>query len=431
MVRGRMGAILAATVLLGGVLALAPAAPARAAGPCGDSEAKPGTVIREVPWHQKWLTPERVWPFATGAGQTVAVLDTGVDGTHPQLTGQVQAGFDLLLNKDNAANVDCISHGTAVASLIAARKSDDVGFHGLAPDARILPVRLSNVDPASDPDGPKQPTAAMVARAITWAATHGATVIDVSSALTGPDLQLQEAVRQAVAAGIVVVAAAGDQRDTNLAADPPTYPAAYDGVLGVGSVDQGYARSGNSNIGPYVQVMAPGDGTVAATRISGYQLWTGTSIAAATVAATAALVRQAWPKLAPRDVVKRILATADPTPGGQHGIAYGHGIVDPYRAVTEQLGHRVPAGVPEFTPPSSGTAGTGHADWWDRTAKIAVVAAGSAAFLMLVVAAAAVVVPKGRRRRWRPTRSPRPMDRPETPVDDDSDGQPFAVPKPH
>ena len=296
----RMWATLVAAVLLGTALALQPEAPANAADPCGNNAANPGRVVRDIPWQQKWLAPERVWPLATGAGQTVAVIDSGVDGTHPQLAGHVLAGFDVLRNAPDD-NVDCISHGTAVASLIAARRSDEVGFHGLAPGAQILPVRVTDVDPASDPTGPKQPTAKALATAIAWAVAHDATVIDVSPALTVDDPQLRAAVEQARQAGIVVVAAVGDQHNPAYATDPPTYPAAYPGVIGVGAVGIGFTRTGNSNVGPYVRVTAPGDATLAATRQSGYQDWTGTSIAAATVAGTAALVRQAWPGLGPDD----------------------------------------------------------------------------------------------------------------------------------
>src|SRR5689334_20141520 len=138
----RTWAVLAATAVtatFGTVLAVVPAGPARAAGECGSDEVKPGETIKDIPWQQKWLDPEQVWPFATGVGQTVAVIDTGVDGTHPQLKGRVQPGFDVLRNAaDN--NVDCTAHGTAVASLIAGQKADDVGFHGLAPDAQIMPI---------------------------------------------------------------------------------------------------------------------------------------------------------------------------------------------------------------------------------------------------------------------------------------------------
>jgi len=427
--RGRLvRAALIAVTTVSATLVFAPAAPVQAADPCGDGGAKPAEPIKDVPWQQKWLSPDRVWPFATGVGQTVAVIDTGVDGTHDQMQGQVLPGFDIVERHPDNRNVDCVGHGTAVASLIAAKASNAVGFHGLAPDAKILPIRVSNVDPGSDQHGPKQPGPAAVAEAINLAVDNHATVIDVSPSLQFPDPALEAAVRKALDAGVVVVAAAGDVHDANKAVDDNTYPAALDGVIGVGAVDAGFGRSGNSNIGPYVKVTAPGDGTVAATRIAGHQGWTGTSIAAATVAATAALVRQAWPRLKPNEVALRITATADPAPGGQLGMAYGHGIVDPYRAVTEKTVKGVPAAVPGVAAPSIDPAAVERTDWWRWTSTVALIATGAAAFLLIVVGALAVVLPRGRRQRWRPKRAPRPVE-PVTAGDEADDI--FAVPRPH
>src|SRR4051794_1266704 len=127
---GRRVAALAVLVLLGAVVAT----PARAAPAACQSPAEPGRVIEQIPWPQRWLAPERVWPFSTGAGVRVAVVDSGSDAGHPQLKGQVLKGFDML-GGGTEGTVDCISHGTAVASIIAARRQPGVGFAGLAPGA--------------------------------------------------------------------------------------------------------------------------------------------------------------------------------------------------------------------------------------------------------------------------------------------------------
>jgi type VII secretion-associated serine protease mycosin len=382
--------------------------PTAQANPCGSAAGAPGQVVRDVPWQQRWLDPERVWPLATGAGQTVAVIDSGTDGRHPQLIDHVARGFDVLRHAPDD-NVDCLSHGTAVASLIAGQELPNVGLRGLAPGARILPVRVTDVDPSTDPNGPRQPAPATVAEAIRWATGHGATVIDVSPAFAVDDPQLRSAVGAALAAGIVVVAAVGDRHDPAHLHDPPTYPAAYDGVIGVGAVDQAFNRAPASGIGPQVTVSAPGDGVLAATRISGHQTWTGTSIAAAFVAATAALVREAWPGLGPQQIAERIAATADPTPGGQLAAQYGRGIVDPYRAVTEQVAGQVagrrPATVSGLPAPQADPAAQAKARWWRRTSTAALVGTGAAALALLLIIAVAIVAPRGRTRRWRPTKA--------------------------
>jgi membrane-anchored mycosin MYCP len=397
---------------------------------CTTGAAGPGQLIRDVPWQQTWLDPERVWPFATGAGQVVAVIDSGADGTHPQLRGRVLPGYDVLRSTPDD-NADCLSHGTAVASLIAAQQVPDVGLRGLAPDAQILPIRVTDVDPSTDQDGPRQPTPSMVATAIRWATAHHATVIDVSPSFRIDDPGLREAVDAAQAAGIVVVAAVGDRHNPTYLRDDVTYPAGYDGVIGVGAVDRTFIRAATSDVGPHVLVCAPGDEVVAATRITGHQAWSGSSIAAASVAATVALVRQAWPGLRPNEVADRIVATADPAPGGQQGPQYGHGIVDPYRAVTEQVSGQQPVRIDGLPAPKADPAAQAHVGWWRSTSHLALITAGSGVVALAVVVAVALVAPQGRHRQWRPQRAAvtRQAPDPEADLLPDDDGDLFALPE--
>jgi membrane-anchored mycosin MYCP len=395
-----------------------------AASPCQAGAATPGEIVRAVPWAQKWMDPDRLRPLATGAGQVVAVIDSGTDGTHRQLRGRVARGYDLLRDvPDN--DVDCLSHGTAVASLIAGLRVSGIGLRGLAPQARILPVRVTDVDPATDVDASRQPTPAMLAAAIRWATAHGATVIDVSptSALDRP--KLRSAVKAALAAGVVVVAAAGDRHDERLAADPPTYPASYPGVIGVGAVDRAFTRVPRSVIGPQVLVTAPGDDVLGATRQYGHQTWSGTSISAAFVAGTAALVRQTWPDLTPQQVAARIAATADPAPGGQRG-GYGAGIVDPYRAVTEPLAGLPVSVVPGLAEPHLDPAAQARARWRHRVGVVAMTAAGILFLALFLLTAAIAVRRRGRERSWAPTRAKLP--RPDLDAANLDDADPFGVP---
>jgi membrane-anchored mycosin MYCP len=133
--------VLAALVSL---LALAlPAAPAAARAPSGcASPPEPARPVAATPWPQQRYAPERLTPLADGAGVVVAVIDSGVDRGHPQLAGRVLDGADFLEPGGDGTR-DCAGHGTGVASLIAATARPGVGFRGLAPAARILPVRVS------------------------------------------------------------------------------------------------------------------------------------------------------------------------------------------------------------------------------------------------------------------------------------------------
>ncbi|PZS36474.1 MAG: type VII secretion-associated serine protease mycosin [Pseudonocardiales bacterium] len=397
------------SILVAAALA-APAAPATAKPPAGAClNAQPGgPPIRQQPWADKALAPERAWPFSRGAKVLVAVIDSGVDYDHPQLLrhGKVLDGFDFIRNQPRA-DFDCVSHGTAVASIIAADEAPGIGFHGVAPDARILPVRVSDTEPGDDRGGASvNPT--VFAQAIRYAADHGARVINLSVVMYADVPAVRRAVAYAQDKDVVVVAAVGNaHRDTGR--DPTPYPAAYPGVLGVGAITIDGSRLPASQVGPYVDLVAPGGGVLAATREHGHVFWDGTSFATPFVSGAAALVRAAWPSLSAAGVARRLLATTSPARGGENSMAYGSGVVDPYRAVTDGLGGVRPAGAaPPLVRPGPDRAALRRAADAHRLGASAgrlVLFAGLAVLGVLGVAAAA---PRGRRRRWSASRAQLP-----------------------
>lgn len=323
-------------------------------------------TIEEVPWQvSSYSAPERIWPFTTGTGITVAVLSTGVQADHPQLAGSVLRGRDFAAGA-NRADDDCLGSGTAVASVIAGKKVDGVGFYGLAPGVSILPVRVSQAL-SSDDESKPEPQAGAVAAGINYAVESGAAVIVVPHAVYLASPELEAAVAQAVAAGVVVVAAVGDQHSPEAPPMTPTpdsltpYPAAYPQVLGVGMVGPDGMRGAASQIGPYVDLVAPGVDVVAAA-IDGQEVWVSTQIASGYVAATAALVL-ADPRTGiaglPADqranaVIARIVATTAPDGVPDPNMGYGSGIVDPYRALNEPMADSgpVPPNAPQPYQPS-------------------------------------------------------------------------------
>ncbi|GIJ24727.1 type VII secretion-associated serine protease mycosin [Micromonospora lutea] len=398
-------------VLLGTLMATAlviPAAAQAAAAPAiCTNPSDPGEVNTETPWHQRWLAPQRVWPFSTGAGVRVAVVDSGTDSSHPQLTDRVTTGFDALRGTPGG-DVDCVSHGTAVASIIAARRQDGVGFHGLAPDVTIVPIRVSERNANDGPGaGGDTVTGAVFAQAIRRAVDDGADVINLSVTLYYPDQDVEQAVRYAVEKDVVLVAAAGNQHQDGARPDPVPYPAAYDGVIGVGAIDQYGARIRQSQIGPYVDISAPGGAVVAATRLVGHNTYDGTSFAAPMVSATAALIRAAEPNLSARAVAKRILATADPA-RGDAARGYGSGVVNPYRAVTERLANGTPVAQPPLPDRPYDAAAQARAERWALFGRLALWIGLALAAVAVAVAALAALLPRGRRTRWRPTRPSTP-----------------------
>ncbi|GAB3948080.1 hypothetical protein GCM10027614_44470 [Micromonospora vulcania] len=331
---------------------------------------------------------------------TVAVVDSGVDRAHPQLAGRVLAGTDLL-DPGGDGSRDCAGHGTGVASIIAAAPRAGVAFHGLAPGARILPVRVSEQQVVEGRESGRTVSADEFARAIRWAVDHGADVVNLSVVLYADDPDVRSAVQYAVDRNVVLVAAAGNLHDSG---DPRPFPAAYDGVLGVGAIGADGVRATFSQTGPYVDLVAPGTEVLTAAPGQGHHRVEGTSYAAPFVAATAALLRQYRPELTAVQVAERIVATVDPAPGPGHGGGYGAGVLNPYRAVTETGGGRAasPGAVVTLADvradPAVVARQARRATARDRALLVGTVIGAAA----VVVALLALVLPRGARRRWRP-----------------------------
>jgi type VII secretion-associated serine protease mycosin len=395
---GRAAAVLAAAtvVLLAGVGAPAPAHAQGLATSCR-VPAAPAATITAVPWIQTHYDLAAVSRITEGAGTTIAVIDSGVDATNPHLANAVRAGGDLLDRAGNGAD-DCVGHGTAVASIIAARPVAGVGLRGVAPAATILALRVSERIETENgtPSGIGNVQALIDGVRLAVAARPKPHVINLSISTATDDPGLRAVIQSALDADIVVVAAVGNQYERG---NPTPYPASYDGVIGVGAVDERGVRVATSQTGPFVDIVAPGEAIIAAAPRAGHGVYTGTSFATPVVAATAALIRSRWPDLSRSEVEYRLLATADPAAGGQPSRDYGYGTVNPLRALTEVVlpsgGDAAPPGpvldlIPTEPDHAPGPAG---------------LAVGATTILLgaaLIVAVLAATAPLGRRRRWRP-----------------------------
>ncbi len=347
-----------------------------------------------APWPQKELGFSAVWNRTRGAGVTVAVVDSGVDA-NPQFGNRVIAGPDLVAGTKPhiPAGADCLGHGTAVASIIAAAPAKGISFTGVAPAARILSVKISGTD--------SFPTS-VTPQGIMDAVQFGADVINLSLATPDDVPALRQAVEYALKHNVVVVAAAGN--DLPQQGTGPYYPAAYPGVLAVGAAGPGGVLAPFSDQRSPVAVTAPGVNVTTAfpgTFPDAYDpAQSGTSFAAAFVSGVAALVRAAHPKLTAAQVVARIEATAR----GSTGPGTGRGLVDPVRAVTAVLPAEFAAAG--ATPASTSPAGTatqpggtnraeppGHA----TSAVTRGVIAGSFGLVVVVVVTAGLVIARRRR----------------------------------
>ncbi|MFJ9121633.1 type VII secretion-associated serine protease mycosin [Streptomyces sp. NPDC102394] len=256
--------------------------------------------VRDGQWPLTAYDAEKVWKTSQGSGITVAVVDSGVQASHPDLKGQVLKGKDF--TGAGNADEDSDGHGTGMASLIAGHghgADNSSGVMGLAPKVKILPVRVDTTENKID-------TSAWAA-GVRYAVDHGASVINLSLGDTSayPGSKAAKAIAYAQAHDVVVVAASGNDSGT------VSYPAALPGVVAVSAVDQNLNFWDKSNTGS-VTVAAPGVQTPQAdpTSSTGYVKADGTSGSAAYVSAIVALLRSKYPDLTAGQIINRLIKSA-------------------------------------------------------------------------------------------------------------------------
>lgn len=385
------------------VLLVLPVLPALTAPPVAVGTPPPAS--RDSDWALTSLGAPGIWQRATGRGVTVAVIDSGVDASLPALAGRVDPGTVLAPGErgDGRRDTDARRHGTVMAAVIAAAGVGPV--RGVAPDARILPIRVESSSGRAAPGR-------VYAEAVEYAVRQGAGVVNLSIG-TGNHPEFAAALRRAAEAGVVVVAAAGNDEVPGA----EVYPAAMPGVLAVSGVDRAGRFWPRSGYGRWVRLAAPAV-DVRVPDAGGHRLAKGTSEATALVSGVAALLRQAHPEWTGGQVVRRLLATAvDRGPAGLDQ-RYGHGVVDPVRALAatgepgpadSPLLEPLPAQVPLGAEPSVAPARPADrlpwgldslVDWGDPKSRALTVAGGST-LALLVLVGVPLLVAKVRRRRYR------------------------------
>ena len=264
-----------------------------------------------------------VWSITRGAGVTVAVIDSG-SGPHPDLDANMEVGRTIIDSIESAGmrDVSDEGHGTHVAGIIAAAADNGVGGAGVAPQARILPIRTL------EPNG--EGTARDVSKAVRFAVDAGAKVINLSLGRNSEYTPLTSAIQYAVDRNVLVVAAAG-----NYGADSgPVWPAASDLTLAVTAVDRTNNVTSFDQRGDYIDLAAPGTSILSTAR-NDYAFQSGTSMAAAFVSGAAALLFAAQPSITAaqvRDILQRT-ATDIGSPG--RDTTFGYGLVNLVAAFAE------------------------------------------------------------------------------------------------
>jgi thermitase len=280
----------------------------------------PNDEVFALQWNLSTIQAAEAWEITTGAPVLIAVLDTGVDAGHPDLTGKVLPGMNVFTRSADAN--DDNGHGTAVAGLIAATADNGIGIAGLCWGCQILPVKVLSARGSGSDAG--------VAFGMRWAVDQGARVINMSLGGGEDSHTLREAVQYALDRGVVIVAASGNERqEGNL----PNYPAAYPEVLAVGATGPDDVLTGFSNTGDYLDLTAPGVGLWTTLPGGRYGTPNGTSFASPHIAGAAGLVLSLRSDLGWYDVGCILRTTSDDRGAPGPDPEYGWGRLNLLRAV--------------------------------------------------------------------------------------------------
>ncbi len=312
-------------------------------------------TVRSQQWHLDAMHADEMWKVSTGEGITVAVIDTGVDDSLPDLQGQVLEGKDFS-GQAGGAHRDAYDHGTAMAALIAGtgKRANGSGSFGLAPGAKILPLRVTDGTQARNEAEDSRDFSASVSAAIRYAADSEAKILNISMSQQNDSPQISEAVRYALQRGKLIFAAVGNSGGKG---NPVQYPAAMPGVIGVAAIGRDGTSTNESEHGPQVALAAPGDEMVSACA-GGTQLCKGhgTSDASAIASASAALLWSVHPTWTANQITRVLINTAGgPENGKKRSDLIGYGAVRP-RIALKDPGDPGPADVSPLPGPESKSA---------------------------------------------------------------------------
>lgn len=347
-------------------------------------------TIRELSWFLDAMHVQDAHRISRGERITVAVVDTGVDASHPDLRGRVRSGVEVGDHASPQASPrpgadgrsDTDGHGTGMASLIAGGGRGVNSVLGIAPAARVLPVRIAQTS-----NGSFQP--ADVYQGVRWAIDHGADIVNMSlGGERSTDAPWKkQLVEYAMAKDVVLIAAAGNTgKGDRRVAEPASIP----GVVSVSGVTRSGRFWRGSAKGPEVVVSAPAESLpmAAPTSVSesGYVLADGTSGATALVSGVAALIRSAFPDISANDVINRLIRTAEDRGPAGRDEEYGFGVIDARAALEGDVPSVRHHPLVSAEPARSGEAAVGFAGRRARQGALVVVGVfiGTVLFLLIV-----------------------------------------------
>ena len=296
----------------------------------------PDDSIYSSQWHLPKISAPLGWDISTGTTTvSIAVIDSGVDPTHPDLAAKLIPGYNFVAY--NTDTHDVAGHGTAVAGSAGALGDNGLGVAGVAWHNPIMPLVVL--------DSSGSGSYSAISSAITWAADRGAKVINLSLAGPYASSTLQDAVNYAWGKGVVIIAAAANE-----ATSTPYYPAACDNVVAVSASDTYDKLASFSNYGAWIDVAAPGVTIYSTNNGGGYGAWNGTSFSSPITAGMAALIWSVNPLLSNSEVVDILKQGTDDLGAPGFDTSFGFGRINLYKGLTLALGY---APAPDTEPPVS------------------------------------------------------------------------------
>jgi len=274
-------------------------------------------------WHLPKISAPGAWDLATGSPSVpIAIIDSGVDPTHPDLTDNLIAGYNFLDN--NTDTQDVLGHGTAVAGSASTMTDNITGVAGVAWDSPIMPLVVLNANDSA--------TYYDIARAINYAADQGVRIMNISIGGSSYSSTLQNAVDYAWNKGAIIFACAH-----NYSTDTPYYPAACANVVAVSATTSSDTLASFSNYGDWIDISAPGANILTTTRGGGYGNWNGTSFSSPITAGVAALILSANPSLTNAQVVDILTQSADDLGSTGFDNYFGYGRINALESILAAL----------------------------------------------------------------------------------------------
>jgi len=274
-----------------------------------DSAVVTNDPMRSQQWYIDKVLAPLGWSQATGRGIVIAIADTGVDPNHPDLAARMVPGWNVASNNSDTSDIQ--GHGTLVAGVAAAIGNNGIGIAGVAPEASIMPIRITT------PEQPNFAYFSVMAQAIQWAADNKAHVVNLSFANVNSSPTISTAAQYLYERGGVLVVSAGN---TGIDDGFPSNPI----IVAAGATSSNDARASFSSFGRHVDVTAPGVNTLSTVRGGGYGAWSGTSFSSPITAGVIALIKSANPALRPAQLISVLTDSTDDLGAAGYDIYFGH-----------------------------------------------------------------------------------------------------------